>query len=307
MSCPLPLSRHLSSFPSNPHRFIQMGCCSGSSESRAARLDDFSSHHSKKYPKPGLTTRRFCRDIFFTLFFWVFWAGLIAIAYYSVISGDPDRLIYGEDYEGNVCGKDNRQNTALQEGLALAGSAPRDHTLNTNLYYLFAFSRCEKNSLAHILTHTLSLTHSHTLTSIESFMISFNHEVLPLFFTHSYSFIHSLLSEDSLSGSYPRVCLSECPTVTSLDSVVCLYPYQNNNTLDDISNGHCFFSYASYSVLNRCVHDLVVNLTTSAAEELALQDMLEQVVAAIYASGQEIGIALLAAFVLGFVWLLLMR
>lgn len=50
---------------------------------------------------------RSCRDLFFALLFLLFWVGMIIIAVYAWSTGDPRVLVYGLDYEGNLCDKDN--------------------------------------------------------------------------------------------------------------------------------------------------------------------------------------------------------
>ena len=189
------------------------------------------------------------------MLFLAFWAGLAAIAYYAVQYGNLDRLVYGDDYQGNVCGRDNRNDTAIVAGLARRNETAKDHRGKPNTYYLFAFST------------------------------------------------------DAFSANAPRVCVPTCPNVTSLsvDQLMCLYPFQANASLTDVSSGRCFFSYASTPVLNRCVPQVALNATSTAASELGVRDMVEQAVAAVYVSGFAIGLSLLCAFVLGLVWLILMR
>jgi len=53
--------------------------------------------------------KRSCHDILFLLLFIAFWAGMFYVARQALDNGDPDRLIYGWDYEGNVCGVNNKE------------------------------------------------------------------------------------------------------------------------------------------------------------------------------------------------------
>jgi hypothetical protein len=50
---------------------------------------------------------RSCHDLFFLLLFIAFWVGMFYVADQAVKNGQPDRFIYGVDYEGNVCGINN--------------------------------------------------------------------------------------------------------------------------------------------------------------------------------------------------------
>ena len=48
--------------------------------------------------------RRKCRDVFFLILFLLFWLGMVVIAAVAVNAGEPKRLIYGTDWQGNICG-----------------------------------------------------------------------------------------------------------------------------------------------------------------------------------------------------------
>ena len=50
-------------------------------------------------------THRSCTDVFFLVLFVVFWVGFLVLGGLSLKSGDPNRLLYGTDYLGYVCGK----------------------------------------------------------------------------------------------------------------------------------------------------------------------------------------------------------
>jgi hypothetical protein len=60
-----------------------------------------------KEARPSMGQGRNCTDVFWLVLFVVFWAGMVAIAYLSLTQGTPDRLIYGTDSWGNICGRDN--------------------------------------------------------------------------------------------------------------------------------------------------------------------------------------------------------
>lgn len=51
---------------------------------------------------------RKCTDCLFCILFLVFWLGMIIIAGVAVPGGDPERLLYGVDHLGKVCGGDDR-------------------------------------------------------------------------------------------------------------------------------------------------------------------------------------------------------
>mmetsp|Transcript_43204 Transcript_43204/g.72014 ORF Transcript_43204/g.72014 Transcript_43204/m.72014 type:complete len:760 (-) Transcript_43204:174-2453(-) len=50
---------------------------------------------------------RKCTDLLFLIMFAAFWVGMIITAGIAWAEGDPRTLVYGLDYRGNVCGKDN--------------------------------------------------------------------------------------------------------------------------------------------------------------------------------------------------------
>jgi hypothetical protein len=54
---------------------------------------------------PPLLCCRKCRDIPFALLFAAFWGGVISIAGVAFHQGNPAVLLYGLDYDGHVCGK----------------------------------------------------------------------------------------------------------------------------------------------------------------------------------------------------------
>ena len=63
-----------------------------------ADVDDFSS------------VKRSCHDTPFCCLFIAFWFGMLVVFYTGVKAGQPEKLLYGTDYEGNVCGVDNSGN-----------------------------------------------------------------------------------------------------------------------------------------------------------------------------------------------------
>ena len=61
-----------------------------------------------------------CRDTPFLLLFAAFWGGVIAIAAVGFRQGTPQTLIYGLDYAGHVCGKNNKARASDAETHAVA-------------------------------------------------------------------------------------------------------------------------------------------------------------------------------------------
>ena len=54
---------------------------------------------------------RKCRDVCCLALFAVFWLGMMVICSVALNTGDPYRLLYGSDYEGEACGGTSRENT----------------------------------------------------------------------------------------------------------------------------------------------------------------------------------------------------
>lgn len=50
---------------------------------------------------------RVCRDVFFLIAFVAFWVGMLVVAGIGFSKGDPSVLVFGLDYQGNLCGKKN--------------------------------------------------------------------------------------------------------------------------------------------------------------------------------------------------------
>ena len=65
-------------------------------------------------------SKRGCTDVLCLLFFIIFWIGMITVGIIGFVLGDPARLIYPVDYEGNLCG--NRC-AAYDNGTSLGCSA----------------------------------------------------------------------------------------------------------------------------------------------------------------------------------------
>lgn len=57
---------------------------------------------------------RSCTDVVFLVLFIFFWLGMIAIGSMAFVDGEPERLVYGKDVRGDVCGtEDNKDKPYL--------------------------------------------------------------------------------------------------------------------------------------------------------------------------------------------------
>eukprot|EP01112_Ceratiomyxa_fruticulosa_P007124 TRINITY_DN183_c0_g1_i1.p1 TRINITY_DN183_c0_g1~~TRINITY_DN183_c0_g1_i1.p1 ORF type:complete len:709 (+),score=136.87 TRINITY_DN183_c0_g1_i1:277-2403(+) len=70
-----------------------MGCFSGKTKDE---------HDAQNGPH-----KRHCTDFFFLILFALFWVGMVIVAIQASKLGNPYRLVYGNDYEGNTCGVNN--------------------------------------------------------------------------------------------------------------------------------------------------------------------------------------------------------
>ena len=53
----------------------------------------------------GPINERGCTDVFFCILFLVFLVGLAIVTFVGFSKGEPERLLYGEDSFGNICGQ----------------------------------------------------------------------------------------------------------------------------------------------------------------------------------------------------------
>ena len=53
---------------------------------------------------PVPSNERKCTDVAFLLIFFFYWIGIIVVAVVAYDAGNPARLVYGSDYQGNICG-----------------------------------------------------------------------------------------------------------------------------------------------------------------------------------------------------------
>ena len=52
-----------------------------------------------------LEKERSCTDFLFLIIYILFWLLMIAVGIIGFVTGDPARLSYGYDFNGNVCGQ----------------------------------------------------------------------------------------------------------------------------------------------------------------------------------------------------------
>jgi hypothetical protein len=81
------------------------GCCSNL-KAKINGFEDGSDEKAAAGISPG--KGRKCRDVLCLAIFGVFWLGMIIICMVAISTGDPYRLLYGSDYEGDACGGSNR-------------------------------------------------------------------------------------------------------------------------------------------------------------------------------------------------------
>eukprot|EP01130_Rhizamoeba_saxonica_P005584 TRINITY_DN2227_c0_g1_i1.p1 TRINITY_DN2227_c0_g1~~TRINITY_DN2227_c0_g1_i1.p1 ORF type:complete len:714 (-),score=93.86 TRINITY_DN2227_c0_g1_i1:56-2197(-) len=116
-----------------------MGCCCGSSSEHHETQQQEMVELNRKHRDTGgfgLVYKRKIRDVFCLLLFLIVFAGFAAIGYWFYQTGDPDQLKYGDDYLGNLCGKDNTRDLDLVNSMNSANLTPTDHTNAPFLYYL---------------------------------------------------------------------------------------------------------------------------------------------------------------------------
>eukprot|EP00854_Cymbomonas_tetramitiformis_P022377 gene22377-26998_t len=100
-----------------------MACCeSDDDEPKKAQGD------STRY----IEENRKCRDVLFLLVFIAFWFGMFAVASVAWSEGDPNRLLYGLDYHGNLCGTKND----LGENSTFTSGADFSDRKQLHYYYL---------------------------------------------------------------------------------------------------------------------------------------------------------------------------
>ncbi|XP_033645183.1 choline transporter-like protein 1 [Asterias rubens] len=91
-----------------------MGCCSGDNRVKPFKTDDVDVEDGFDGPLAD----RSCRDVICLIIFLLFWVGMGYVAVVSIRDGQPERLIFGADSFGNVCGRQNQH----IDGVRLSGT-----------------------------------------------------------------------------------------------------------------------------------------------------------------------------------------
>eukprot|EP01110_Echinostelium_bisporum_P006818 TRINITY_DN2676_c0_g1_i1.p1 TRINITY_DN2676_c0_g1~~TRINITY_DN2676_c0_g1_i1.p1 ORF type:complete len:366 (-),score=105.57 TRINITY_DN2676_c0_g1_i1:591-1688(-) len=87
-----------------------MGWKKDKKEDESTEMDE--KHHELnkehfKDTRPGPMEDRSCTDIIFLILFIAYWVGMFIVAGIAVNKGEPERLFYGVDSDGNICGHNN--------------------------------------------------------------------------------------------------------------------------------------------------------------------------------------------------------
>ncbi|XP_065411653.1 choline transporter-like protein 3 isoform X3 [Chrysemys picta bellii] len=103
---------------------------------------------------------RKCTDVLWLILFFLFWAGLMFITGYAVTAGAAERLVFGYDSYGNICG---RKNTYIQ-GAPLSG---QDMTNKKHVFFLNSCSLEIKNLKINSIALCVSSCPQEQLNSLE--------------------------------------------------------------------------------------------------------------------------------------------
>ena len=87
---------------------------------------------SNPHPSLGLNAQRGCTDVLCILLFIIFWAVMFFVAGTAFKNGDVNRVLYGVDYMGNVCGQGS------PSLINWDGSAVLNWSLKVNIWYPIA-------------------------------------------------------------------------------------------------------------------------------------------------------------------------
>ncbi|GCC30982.1 hypothetical protein chiPu_0009436 [Chiloscyllium punctatum] len=103
---------------------------------------------------------RRCTDLLWLVIFCLFWGGMIFIAGYSVTVGSAERLIFGYDSFGNICGKKN----SPIKGASLSG---QDMTTRKHVFFLNTCNLDIKNHKINSLSICVSRCPQEQLNDLE--------------------------------------------------------------------------------------------------------------------------------------------
>uniref|UniRef100_A0A8C8VLG1 Choline transporter-like protein n=1 Tax=Pelusios castaneus TaxID=367368 RepID=A0A8C8VLG1_9SAUR len=103
---------------------------------------------------------RKCTDVLWLVLFFLFWAGLMFITGYAITAGAAERLVFGYDSFGNICGKKNIH----VEGAPLSG---QDMTNKKHVFFLNSCSLEMKNLTINSVALCVSSCPQEQLNSLE--------------------------------------------------------------------------------------------------------------------------------------------
>uniref|UniRef100_A0A7S1SUR8 Choline transporter-like protein n=1 Tax=Tetraselmis chuii TaxID=63592 RepID=A0A7S1SUR8_9CHLO len=102
-----------------------MGCCVG----KSAEVQPTDGEGKKDDPVITPADKRKCRDVFWLLLFILFQIGMLCIGGFAFYYGDVNKIMYGIDSMGNICGADNNWN----------GTEGPNLVSRTQLYYIMPY------------------------------------------------------------------------------------------------------------------------------------------------------------------------
>ncbi|TPX65108.1 hypothetical protein SpCBS45565_g05392 [Spizellomyces sp. 'palustris'] len=95
----------------------------GAKKGKKEKRDKVERYEEESKPSDDNTKNRKCHDVFWLILFIIAFGAMVAVGYYSIRYGNVNRLLYGRDSEGNLCGSINGTDSA------------RDLRNETYLYY----------------------------------------------------------------------------------------------------------------------------------------------------------------------------
>ncbi|KAI1295760.1 Choline transporter-like protein 1 [Halotydeus destructor] len=222
---------------------------------------------------------RECTDVFWLILFVLFWIGLICIATFSYIIGNPLRLYYGQDSFGNICGI--RNNLKLVD--ADVPYSGMDMTRRPFVFYM------DPHNISHSLKICVQSCPKETLTS-EADLIRYEGAYNVSYCRYDYRYD---------PNSRPLVV----PTPYSSPSST---PSDLLKTDRDQGYGPCprLPVYESKPILKRCIPTNFVALGKNFAQGVYAYlnsfDTLKQVVGDLVASQDEIILMVVVATIISF-------
>ncbi|XP_073213100.1 choline transporter-like protein 3 isoform X3 [Lepidochelys kempii] len=129
---------------------------------------------------------RKCTDVLWLILFFLFWAGLMFITGYAVTAGSAERLVYGYDSYGNICG---RKNTHI-EGAPLSG---QDMTNKKHVFFLNSCGLEIKNLKINSIALCVSSCPQEQLNTLEDIQLFAKNNAFSLIMVLTFRFITTLL------------------------------------------------------------------------------------------------------------------